>query len=125
AQPARRSTGSGGGAQAAPAPAPAPAPGPSQAQLRSAQGEWAAAINALIQRQARWPAGAPSGAARVRIAVAPTGAVAGLSLAASSGSPALDRAALGAVRRVGRLPAAPAVLQGRQASYGFTLTVRF
>ena len=122
--PARSTSGSGG-ETAAPIRAPQPAPGPSAGQLRSAQAQWAAAIDARIQRQARRPAGAPSGAARVRIAVAPSGRVVGVSLAASSGSPALDRAAVAAVQRVGRFPAAPQVLHGRQASYGFTLTVRF
>ena len=45
------------------------------------------------------------------------------SVAATSGSPAFDQAALSAVRRAARFPAAPEGLDGTQHS--FTLTMRF
>jgi protein TonB len=55
-----------------------------------------------------------SGTVTVRLTVTRSGALADLSIAASSGNAALDEAALKAVRAAGRFPAAPEGLsQGR------------
>ena len=51
------------------------------------------------------------------------GTLNGLGVARSSGNQALDEAALTAVRRAGRFPAAPDGL--RDASYAFNLPIRF
>lgn len=81
-----------------------------------AEARWAAAIRNAIARHQRYPAGARhSGRARVVMTIRRDGALAGLSLAASSGSSALDRAALDAVRRAAPFPPAPDAL--RQPSF--------
>jgi protein TonB len=92
--------------------------------LRALEAEWGAAILARIARAQRYPEGDHgSGTARVILTLARDGRLQGLSLAASSGSAALDEAALGAVRRAGRFPAAPAGLS--EASYSFRVPMTF
>jgi protein TonB len=118
AQPPRSSAatpGPGGGGQAGQT-----APG----RLRAAEAEWGATILARIARQQRYPAGEHgSGTARVALTVGRDGRLRDVRLAASSGSPALDRAALEAVRRAGRFPAAPAELD--KGSYVFAVPMTF
>ena len=64
-----------------------------------------------------------SGTVTVRLTVTRAGALASLSIAASSGNAVLDEAAIKAVRNAGRFPAAPKGLP--QDSYSFTLPMRF
>ncbi|MDH3263308.1 MAG: TonB family protein, partial [Paracoccaceae bacterium] len=105
----------GGGGQAV-----QPAPG----RLRALEAEWGAAILARIARQQRYPAGEHgSGTARVALTVGRDGRLQGVRLAASSGSAALDRAALEAVRRAGRFPAAPQALD--KGAYVFAVPMTF
>ena len=63
--------------------------------------------------QVRRPRVAAAGTALVAFRVAPTGALAGVSLARSSGSARLDRAALTVVRRAAPFPAPPRGAQRR------------
>jgi protein TonB len=59
----------------------------------------------------------------VTLVVGRDGRLQGVSLAASSGSAALDRAAIEAVRRAGRFPPAPAGLD--RAAYTFAVPMTF
>jgi protein TonB len=83
--------------------------------------QWGGQIMARIER-AR-PRVQGTGQVTLALQVARSGQLAGLTVARSSGDPALDQAALTAVRRAGRFPAAPDGLT--EASYGFSLPIRF
>ncbi|MCU0910748.1 MAG: TonB family protein [Rhodobacteraceae bacterium] len=111
----RRSAGQQGQGAARAAPA---------GTLRALEREWGAAILSRIARRQHYPAGDHgSGTARVSLTVGRDGRLQGVGLAASSGSAALDRAALEAVRRAGRFPPAPAELD--KASYVFAVPMTF
>lgn len=121
-QAARVADGAGGGtSQGAAETPPRTAPALSAAQHQSLMSQWGAQIMARIER-AR-PRVRASGQVVLALQVARSGQLAGLSIARSSGDPALDEAALSAVRRAGRFPAAPDALT--EASYGFSLPIRF
>lgn len=110
---------------------PAAAPGGSDraasantASHSGVQAKWGARIQRKVHRQLFYPRGASgSGTARVALTVDRTGRLTGLRLTRSSGVAAFDSAALDAVRRAGRFPAAPDALTG--ASYTFTLSLAF
>ncbi|RLL63874.1 energy transducer TonB family protein [Paenirhodobacter hankyongi] len=87
--------------------------------------QWGATIRARIERAKRYPsaAGRVGGTVTVRLSVTRGGDLASVALAASSGNAALDAAALEAVRRAGRFPAAPKGLS--EPAYAFSLTIRF
>lgn len=99
--------------------------GLSRARENDLRASWGGQIRARIERRKTYPssAGRAQGVVTVRLTVQRTGRLASVSVARSSGNAALDRAALQAVRRAGRFPAAPRGL-GR-ASYSFTLPIRF
>jgi protein TonB len=121
-QPARQAAGAGGGATQGASPAPsAAAPAISAATRQSLMGQWGAQIMARIER-ARPRVGA-RGQVVLALAITRDGQLAGLSVSRSSGDPALDAAALSAVQRAGRFPAAPAGLT--DARYSFSLPIRF
>lgn len=121
-QPARVASGQGGGATQGAAPAPQPAqPALSAGQRQSLMSQWGAQIMARIER-AR-PRVRGSGQVVLALQITRDGGLAGLSVARSSGDAALDNAALSAVQRAGRFPAAPAGLT--DGSYGFSLPIRF
>lgn len=80
----------------------------SQRQRQSLLQTWGAKIRARIARRA--PRGVGKGQALVRITVSGSGQLLGVSLLKSSGNPALDKAALQAVRKAGRFPKAPTKL---------------
>jgi protein TonB len=121
-QPARTARGQGGGATQGAAPTPQPAqPALSAGQRQSLMSQWGAQIMARIER-AR-PRVRGSGQVILALRIARDGSLAGLSIARSSGNADVDRAALSAVQRAGRFPAAPAGLI--EASYGFSLPIRF
>ncbi|NKX45139.1 energy transducer TonB family protein [Roseicyclus persicicus] len=119
-QPARVAAGTGTGATQGSA-APAAAPALSAGQQQSLMSQWGGQIMARIER-AR-PRVRGEGQVLLALRVARDGQLAALSVSRSSGDPALDAAALDAVRRAGRFPAAPAGLT--EASYGFSLPIRF
>jgi protein TonB len=121
-QPARVAAGAGGGAtQGASATTPQTAPALSAAQRQSLMSQWGLQIMARIER-AR-PRVSASGQVVLAMQIARSGHLAAVSVARSSGDPTLDAAALSAVRRAGRFPAAPDALT--EASYGFSLPIRF
>lgn len=103
----------------------AQAPTLSQGKTDELTASWGASIRARIERRKRYPTAADgaSGTVTVRLTVARSGALASLSIIGSSGNPALDEAAIKAVRNAGRFPAAPNGLT--QQSYSFTLPMRF
>ena len=122
AQAGQKAAGSGGGAQAGKA-GKAQAATLSRAQVNDLKAGWGAAIRARVERRKRHPAGAASGTVTVRLVVTAAGALAGVSVAKSSGNPALDAAAVAAVQGAGAFPPAPAGLPG--GSHSFTLPMRF
>ncbi len=117
-QPAQTAKGAGPQQTASPKPAPkAQAPrGPSQAQLARLEQQWGAGITSALRRAHRPPRGA-QGSVTLVIAIAPSGQVAAVSVAVSSGNDRLDQSALAAVKRA-RFPRAPDGLT--QASYRFS-----
>lgn len=85
---------------------------------------WGGRIRAKIERSKRYPRGVRNrGRVVLRLAISPSGAVRGVSVARSSGNSALDKAAVAAVRRAGRMPRAPKGL--KNASYSFNLPIAF
>lgn len=121
---AQVATGSGGGAVAGDG-GQAQAPSLSQGRINDLTASWGSSIRAKIERRKRYPMAADgaSGTVTVRLTITRSGALADLSIAASSGNAALDEAALKAVRAAGRFPAAPEGLP--QDSTSFTLPMRF
>lgn len=72
---------------------------------------WSAQSRSLLSSHVRYPLHAASngitGTARLQIEVDREGRIHGVSIAASSGEPVLDQAALDAARATGRFPALP------------------
>ncbi|OOY17795.1 TonB family protein [Thioclava sp. DLFJ4-1] len=101
----------------------APAATLSAGQIRSLMGSWGGEIRARIERAKQTPSGAGAGRVVVALNIARDGRLIGASVAQSSGHAALDRAALDAVRRAGRFPAAPQGLS--KPSYSFSLPMAF
>ncbi|MDB5665138.1 energy transducer TonB [Cypionkella sp.] len=97
----------------------------SKGQVKSLTSRWGAAIRKKVNGRKSYPSAAKGaeGTATVRLSVSRSGALAGVSLVASSGNAALDKAALSAVSRAGSFPAAPAGLT--DSSYNFTLPISF
>lgn len=84
---------------------------PSSAARKAAASAWAAAIERSIARHRAYPRGArDEGRVRVAMVILANGRLADVSVARSSGSAALDKAAVAAVRRAAPFPAAPEVL---------------
>ncbi|OWY17120.1 hypothetical protein B6V73_09770 [Thioclava sp. JM3] len=101
----------------------APAATLSAGQIRSLMGSWGGDIRARIERAKQTPSGAGAGRVIVALNIARDGRLIGASVAQSSGNATLDRAALEAVRRAGRFPAAPQGLG--KPSYSFSLPMAF
>jgi protein TonB len=92
-------------------------------QANALRAEWGAAIYAKVKRNMRAPQGVKaSGTARLALRVAANGTLQGLSLTRSSGHPALDKAALQAIKRAGRFAEAPAGLSGGNHDFSLSLT---
>ncbi|AOZ68710.1 hypothetical protein LPB142_04755 [Rhodobacter xanthinilyticus] len=121
---AQTAAGAGGGANAGVNGA-AEAATLSKAAEQDLRARWGATIRARIEARKRYPsaAGRAQGRVTVALSVSRSGALGGVAVARSSGHAALDQAALEAVRRAGRFPAAPAGLT--RASYDFSLTIQF
>ncbi len=84
---------------------------------------WGAAIRARIESVKRPPPGDwRPGAATIRLRLRPDGALLDAVVLTSSGSPALDAAALGTVRRAAPFPPAPS---GETSPVAFDLPVTF
>ena len=117
----QRAAGSGGGAQAGQASnsAAATAQAGQQARLQTV---WGAKIRARIERRKRYPSGASgSGRTVVRLTVSRTGQLLNYRIAKSSGSAAFDQAALTAVARAGKFPAAPKKLGLSQLTFNLPM----
>ncbi|MBO6885069.1 MAG: TonB family protein [Marivita sp.] len=97
------------------------ASGPSKAQLARLEQQWGAQITSALRRAHRPPRGTV-GTVKLVIAITPSGQVAGVSLAASSGNSRLDQAALAAVQRA-RFPRAPQGLTKSSYRFSQRLTV--
>lgn len=96
----------------------------SQAQVSSLKARWGGQIRARVERQKRFPRGQRGrGQVVLRLTVTRDGRIAGASVARSSGNAAYDQAAMAAISRAGRLPAAPAGLT--DATYSFNLPMDF
>lgn len=122
--PAQRAAGQGGGTNAGAAQA-GQAATQTAAARQSAMAEWGGVIRSRIERRKSYPraAGRAGGTVRVAIRVGADGGLQGLGIAQSSGNAALDQAALSAVQRAGRFPAAPAAVGG--GVHSFTLPMTF
>lgn len=118
---ATRAAGAGGGVQAGQAQS-AQAAGLSKAARQSALSKWQSVVRSRIERRKRAPRGGGSGTVTLLIKVAHSGALQSVSVSKSSGSAALDNAAIAAVRSA-RLPAAPAELT--DSVFNLMLPMRF
>ena len=120
----QRAAGSGGSSQAGNAGTNRVAAGGGQQQAKL-QAVWGAQIRSRIERRKRFPGAmrGRSGRVVVRLTVGRDGTILGASVARSSGQPAFDQAAIQAVQRAGRVPAAPDGLGA--ASYSFNLPMDF
>lgn len=107
-----------------------PAPMSNSAAAKEARQSWGGQIRGEIDRQKRFPAAARSaglqGKVRLALTVRGDGALLAVQLAASSGQPLLDEAALSAARAAAPFPPAPAKMGGaRSESYTFRLALAF
>ncbi|MGR3712080.1 MAG: TonB family protein [Shimia sp.] len=81
--------------------------------------KWSGQIRARLAQKA--PKGAGKGTAVVRINVSADGRLLGVRLVKSSGNKNVDRLALNAVKKIGRLPKAPAKLQVKSQQFDIPL----
>ncbi len=95
----------------------------SEATRQALTSEWAAAIQKRIGRHQAYPRGTRAeGRVRVAMVILPDGRLDRVAVATSSGTEALDAAALSAVRRAAPFPPAPEVLTDRWYSVGQWIT---
>ncbi|AXT34856.1 TonB family protein [Phaeobacter sp. LSS9] len=119
---AQRAVGSGGGAQAGQTgrAAAATAQAGQQAKLKSI---WGAKIRARVERNKRRTSGTrATGRVLLRLTVARNGQLISHRIARSSGNAALDQAALQAVARARKFPAAPKQLSLNQMTFNLPMT---
>lgn len=124
AKPAQKPT-QKAAAQAAPAPA-APAPstaGISAGEAKALKADWGAKVRARINRKVALPADSTPGTVKVRLEIAASGKLLAVGIAQSSGQPALDAAALKAVKSAAPFARAPKGLG--EPSYSFSLPITF
>lgn len=101
------------------AAAPAPALGSEETVAPPALRRWRQELIGQIERHKHYPAGAKglAGMVRVAFAIDPTGRLVSVSIAASSGSPVLDEAAIDLIRRAEPFPPPPASLGAGELSF--------
>lgn len=104
---------------AADAPAPAAASG---GEAKALKADWGAKVRSQINRKLALPKGLAPGRTTLRVVIAPSGALVSVEIAKSSGQPALDAAALRAVKAAAPYPRAPKGLS--EPSYGFSIPIR-
>lgn len=97
----------------------------SDGEAADLRAEWGADIRARIERRKAYPrdGDGAAGTVKLRLTVGTDGRLAAVQIAASSGSAALDAAAVKAVQRAGRFPKAPRGLGQGQVT--FTLPISF
>ena len=100
--------------------APSPSSGASAAAARA---NYNAMLNAHLQRHKQAPGSSDAGMAVIRFTVTRSGRVTSSGLARSSGSPALDRAALDLLQRAQPLPAFTPDM--RQNSESYSVPIRY
>jgi protein TonB len=129
AKPAQKATAKAAEPAAAPAPQPAAqsaaksAPAASAGEAKALKADWGSKVRARINRKVALPADTAPGTVKVRLEIAPTGALLALGIAQSSGQPALDAAALKAAKSAAPFARAPKGLT--EASYSFSLPITF
>lgn len=122
ARPAQVAAGAGDGALRG-VRGEAATPGLSESARRSIVASWGAEIRARIEARKVHPEGMrASGRPVVRITVARSGALVDVRVVQSSRIAALDEAALRAVRRAGRFPAAPGELDLARVSFDLPIS---
>ena len=87
-----------------------PAPSAAATAKKASKGgnkAWASKVRSKIEKRKRFPAGGTAGSVGLSISISAAGALNSVAVSASSGQPALDRAALEAVRRAAPFPPAP------------------
>jgi periplasmic protein TonB len=99
--------------------------GPPSVERSNAIPTWRSSVAALLERNKRYPAGAKNdrGIAQVAFSLDRKGRVTSSRVLASSGSAALDRAALDMIQRAQPFPPPPPALSGLEVS--LTVPVRF
>lgn len=107
-------------AQAAPAPSTA---GISAGEAKALKADWGAKVRARINRKVALPADSTPGTVKVRLEIAASGKLLAVGIAQSSGQPALDAAALKAVKSAAPFARAPKGLG--EPSYSFSLPITF
>ncbi len=123
AAPAQKAAGSGGAKQAGTS-GRADTATLSTGQRRSLVANWGARIRTRIERRKRHPSGVRGGGRVVlTLQVGRNGDLRSVAVRQSSGNAKLDAAAVQAVRRAGRFPAAPDGL--KDPVYRFSLPIRF
>ncbi len=112
----KNAAGTGGNAEAATL---------SQSKVSDLKASWGAKIRARIERRKEYPAKADGASGKVALAlvIGRDGRLISVKVARSSGHAVLDQAALKAVERAGRFPAAPKGLT--EGSYAFALSIGF
>lgn len=92
----------------------------------SLMARWGAEIRTRVERRKSYPAaaGGASGKTVLQLSVTAGGRLAGVGVLQSSGVAAIDRAAVGAVRRAGRFPSAPKGLDPGPHAFRLALTFR-
>lgn len=94
----------------------------SKGEAKALKADWGAKVRSRINRKLAVPKGTPPGRAKVRVTIAPSGALLAAELVESSGLPALDAAALKAAKAAAPFARAPKGLS--DASYSFTVPIR-
>ena len=96
-----------------------PVPNVSQKTRQAAASAWAAAIQRRIARHHAYPRGTRAeGRVRVAMVILPDGRLDRVAVARSSGTTALDKAAIAAVKRAAPFPPAPAALTDKWFDVG-------
>jgi protein TonB len=95
----------------------------SKSEKQTLVSAWGASIRAKIDRAKRRPRGGQTGAVTVVVSVAHNGALVNVGVSRSSGHPALDAAAVAAVKRARRFSKAPKQLA--KTNYTFRLKIQF
>ncbi|WP_430464875.1 TonB family protein [Tabrizicola sp.] len=92
-------------------------------QAKKLTADWGAKVRARINRKVALPANTAPGTVKVRLELAPSGALLSVGIAQSSGQAALDAAAIKAVKSAAPFARAPKGLS--EASYSFSLPITF
>jgi protein TonB len=121
---AQTAAGAGGGKTAGTAAAPASS-GISSAKSKQLEAAWLARIRSKINNRQRYPRGTDvkSATVTVRITLAVSGQLRSVAVVKSSGIKVIDDAAISAVKRSGRFPAAPKNVKNIRLK--FDLPIRF